>query len=43
MLNYDQLIQGENIQTIIKVKPNVSYTRENLKIIGNTLKILDDN
>lgn len=34
---------GESINCIVRVKPNSSYQRENVKVMGQSLSILDNN
>jgi hypothetical protein len=38
-----EIIQGEHIQCLIRIKPNISQQKQNIKILGKNLCIMDNN
>ena len=41
--DYTKIISGEPLKTIVRVKPPSNYLREDIKIMGTNLSLLDAN
>ncbi len=41
--DYSKIISGEPLKTIVRVKPPSNYLREDIKIMGSNVSLLDAN
>ncbi len=42
-IDYSKIILGEPLKCIVRIKPPTNFQREDIKIIGNTVSLMDAN
>jgi hypothetical protein len=42
-IDYSKIILGEPLKCIVRIKPPTNFQREDIKLIGNTISLMDPN
>jgi len=42
-LDYSKIVQGDQLKTIVRIKPPTNFQREDVKLIGNIISLTDAN